>query len=58
MHKAISGAIAALSLGACLGAPVAYFLGALEAGAFRLIFALASLGWFVGATIFTASRES
>jgi hypothetical protein len=37
---------------------VAYFLGALEAGAFRLVFALASLGWFAGAAIFTASRES
>jgi hypothetical protein len=58
VRRAISGAIAALSLGACLGAPVAYFLGALEAGAFRLVFALASLGWFAGAAIFTASRES
>lgn len=58
MRKTISGAVAALSLAACLGSPLAYFLGALEAGAFRLLFALASLGWFVAATIFTASRES
>lgn len=53
MRKAISGATATLSLLACLGAPIGYFLGALDEQAYRQLFAAASLAWFVAATIFT-----
>lgn len=57
MRKAISGAIAALSLLACLAAPVGYFAGALDQEAYRRIFGAASLAWFIAATIFATSRR-
>jgi hypothetical protein len=56
MRKVISGAAAVLSLAACLAAPIAYFLGALDEGTYRQLFAAASLAWFVTATVFATSR--
>ncbi len=56
MRKAISGAVAVLSLLACLAAPVLYFVGALDEQAYRQLFGAASLAWFLAATIFAASR--
>jgi len=56
VRKAISGAVAALSLLACLAAPIGYFAGALGEESYRRLFATASLVWFVAATIFATSR--
>ncbi|MDH4198235.1 MAG: hypothetical protein OEW05_12540 [Candidatus Aminicenantes bacterium] len=42
---------AALSLAACLAAPVLRFLNLLADREFRLSFLLASLAWFIAATI-------
>lgn len=57
MLKAFTGLLAALSLLACLVAPVAYWQGALAEGAFRSLFAGASLAWFVFATWFAVDRK-
>lgn len=56
MRKAISGAVAALSLLTCLAAPIGYFVGALDEPTYRHLFAAASLVWFVAATIVTTGR--
>jgi len=42
---------AALSLVACLAAPVLRFLGLLTERGFQLAFLLASLAWFIAATM-------
>jgi hypothetical protein len=42
---------AALSLAACLAAPVLRFLDLLSESGFRLAFLLASLAWFIAATV-------
>ena len=42
---------AVLSLVACLAAPVLRFLDLLSERSFRLAFLLASLAWFIAATI-------
>lgn len=58
MPKPLVGLLAALSLLACLVTPVAYWHGALAEGAFRNLFAAASLAWFVFATWFAAGRKA
>ncbi len=42
---------AALSLAACLAAPVLRFMGLIPESEFRLAFLLASLAWFIAATM-------
>jgi hypothetical protein len=56
--KALTGLLAALSLLVCLVAPVVYWHGALAEGAFRNVFAAASLAWFIFATWFAAGRKA
>ncbi len=57
MLKTISALIAALSLLACLAAPVVYFRGAISAEAYEQIFSAASAAWFVFATLWAQSRR-
>lgn len=56
MLRTGSGLIALLSLAACLAAPVMHFQGTLDAGGYQRIFLVASLGWFVFATIWASRR--
>ena len=50
--------MAVLSLVACLAAPVLRFLDLLSESGFRLAFLLASLAWFIAATVWvTWKRE-
>lgn len=47
MKKRILGAAAVLSLAACLAFPVAFFLGKMGEGTFKLYFLVFSVVWFV-----------
>jgi hypothetical protein len=48
---------AILSLVVCLGAPVLYFLGAVSQSQYKLILALASVGWFILATLWAGAGK-
>jgi hypothetical protein len=48
--RRISGGLALVSLGLCLAAPVAYFLGRISEGSYKRAFLLSSIAWFVLAT--------
>jgi hypothetical protein len=54
MLKTIAAIVAGASLLTCLGTPFAYFYGGLTEQTFQWLFALASLTWFIGATIFVS----
>ncbi len=45
--KGLSGALALLSLAACLAAPVLYFLGRITEASYKTAFLVASIGYFV-----------
>lgn len=49
--NALIALLAWLSLAACVAAPLLRFLGLLEEDAFKTMLLLASLGWFVFATL-------
>jgi len=49
--------IAGTSLVLCVIAPVLHFQGKLSEGGYRWLFSIASLGWFAGATLWTAERR-
>lgn len=53
MTRALAGVVAGASLLSCLAAPILHFRGTLEEEAYRLMFGLASVGWFAGATVWT-----
>ncbi len=53
MTRALAAAVAGVSLLGCLAAPVLHFRGMLGEEAYRLMFGLASVGWFSGATVWT-----
>lgn len=44
------------SLAACLAAPVLHFLGKLGSNSNKLVFLIASLGWFVFSTLWARRR--
>ena len=48
--------LALVSLAACLAAPIAYFQGSLGEDAMKTIFAIASVGWFTSASLWSARR--
>jgi hypothetical protein len=50
--------LAALSLGACLAAPILFFLGRMDAGSYRGVLLAGTLGWFLCAVFLTARRKS
>ncbi len=57
MRRGWLGAAAVLSLAAGLAAPILYFLGVLSEPRFKLGLLLASVGWFVFATLWSGSRK-
>ncbi len=56
MLKSLAAVIAGLSLLACLGMPFLYFRGAMAESMFQWLFAVASIAWFVGATMFASQK--
>jgi len=56
VFKTVCAGIAGLSLLACLAAPAAFFQGWLAEAAFENLFAAASLGWFVAATVYVSRK--
>jgi hypothetical protein len=56
MSRTWLGLASILSLAAGLAAPVLYFLGELSEPRFKLLLLIASAGWFVFATLWSAAR--
>ncbi len=57
MPKTLLAILSLASLAVCLAAPILYFLGRLPARDFRLAFLIASVGWFVFATLWAKARK-
>ncbi|MDH7511735.1 MAG: hypothetical protein QHH14_02170 [Clostridiales bacterium] len=51
MRKLLWGFFSLANLAVCLLSAVGYFLGKLQASEYKLAFLVASLGWFVFATL-------
>jgi hypothetical protein len=56
MLKTIAALLAAASLVVCISTPFAYFHDAIPKRLFEWVFALASIGWFTGATVFVSRK--
>ena len=56
MIKPIAFIAAVVSLAVCLLAPVLYFAGRIEVEGYKTIFLIASIAWFVAATVYDAQR--
>lgn len=56
MIKRLSGFGAIVSFGVCLAVPVLYFVGKMSEGGYKLAFNLASVGWFVFATLWMRKK--
>lgn len=56
MMRAAFALLAAVSLGACLAAPVFFFSGSLSESAMKGVFLAASVGWFGFASAWSRSR--
>lgn len=50
LFRSVSGALALVSLGVCLAAPVLFFLGRIAERTYKTGFLLASVAWFLLAT--------
>ncbi|MFZ2054272.1 MAG: hypothetical protein WAU81_08755 [Candidatus Aminicenantales bacterium] len=57
MAKIVLGSISLVSLAACLVSAILHFQGRLSAPDFKLVFLLASIGWFVFATLWAKARR-
>jgi len=57
MPKIVWGILSLISLAACLISAVLHFLGRLSARDFKLVFLIASVGWFVFATFWAKGRK-
>jgi hypothetical protein len=57
MPKIGWGILSLASLAACLISAVLHFLGRISTQDFRVIFLLASVGWFVFATLWARPRK-
>lgn len=51
LFRRMAGGLALVSLGLCLAAPVVYFLGRISEETYRKAFLLASIAWFILATV-------
>ncbi|MGD2294776.1 MAG: hypothetical protein PVF22_02955 [Candidatus Aminicenantes bacterium] len=58
MRKTVSGVLSVLSLLTCLAVSVLSLLGKISGQGFRTVFLLASLGWFVFASLWNLSRRT
>jgi hypothetical protein len=50
--------LAALSLGACLAAPLLFFLGSVDMAGYKNVLLAGTLGWFICASFLAARRRS
>ena len=57
MIKPIALVAALVSLAACLVAPVLYFAGRVEVESYKTVFLIASIAWFIAATVYDAQRQ-
>jgi len=57
MRNILLAFISLISLAFCLISPVLYFLGKLTAQNYKLVFSLASLAWFVFATLWASRKK-
>jgi hypothetical protein len=57
MTKKLSIILSLASLITCLAAPILHFLGKMSAETYKLVFMIASLGWFVFATLWARPRK-
>jgi hypothetical protein len=57
MRRVLFGVLSILSLILCLATSIIYFLGKISEESYRLIFLLASIGWFVLATLWATKRK-
>lgn len=56
MAKSVLAAFSLISLAVCLAAPALHFYGKLTADDYKLIFLIASIGWFVFATLWAKMK--
>lgn len=56
MLRGISVVVGLVSLGTCLLIPVLYFWGSVTEDAYKQVLTVASLGWFVAATIWATRK--
>lgn len=57
MRKSWLAFLAFIALAGCLASPALYFLGKLSARSYKLSLLLASLAWFVLATLWAGTRK-
>ena len=57
MIRRLAGIAAWMSFAVCLAAPVLYFAGKTNEGGYKLIFSLASVGWFILATMWMTMKK-
>lgn len=57
MRKIVWGFLASASLGLCLFSAAGHFLGKLTASDYKLVFLVASLGWFIFAALWAKHRK-
>jgi len=57
MRGILFGVMSILSLILCLATPIIYFLGKISEENYKLIFLLASIAWFVFATLWATKRK-
>ncbi len=57
MNKIIYAFVSLLSLAACILSPLLYFLGKLTEENYKLVFLIASLAWFIFATLWARERK-
>jgi hypothetical protein len=57
MSNIIYGFVSLLSLGVCLLAPVLFFLGKFTEKNYKLVFLIASIAWFIFATLWAREKK-
>jgi hypothetical protein len=56
MLKTAAAILAGACLLTCISTPFAFFYGSLTEQMFQWLFALGSIGWFIGATTFVSQK--
>lgn len=57
LFRLVSGALALVSLGVCLAAPVLFFLGRIAERTYKTGFLLATIAWFILATTWATAGK-
>lgn len=58
MRTVLLAVLSLLSLGSCLASSILCFLGKFSARSYKLVFLIASLAWFILATLWARERKS